>query len=132
MKQIVALVNKWDKKHLEKFNADIYFAHSLNNFSEYLHKNSLPVSSLGIASRNFKIFSKVIISHPELRFYFLDKRTKNWNLEPSDWKIRNFENVEGSPLDFQEVILLANDPPVVPKRILETNLLVHEAASKFE
>jgi hypothetical protein len=130
MKQIIAWVNKWDRKQFDKFKKiDIYFSSSLEDFEEHLNKNSLPLFSLGLAGRTLKKTTKIITSHPELRFYFLEKRTKNWNLENPDWKVRNFENTEGSLLDFQEVFPLLNEPPVIPKRILETNLLIHEEAS---
>jgi hypothetical protein len=129
MKQIIAWVNKSDKKQLEKFtNANIYFAFSLEDFESHLNNNTMPLFSLGLAGRTLKKTTKIITSHPKLRFYFLEKRTKNWNLESSDWKVRNFENAEGSLLEIQEVIPFANDPPVIPKRILETNLLVYEVA----
>jgi hypothetical protein len=130
MKKIVAWVNKWDRKQLEKYsNANIYFAYSLEDFNNHLKTGVFPLFSLGLAGKTSKKCISIIKSHPELIFYFLDKRTKNWNLMTADWKVRNLENVEGSLLDHQEVIPFASDPPVIPKRILETGLLIHEEVS---
>jgi len=51
MKQIVAWVNKWDKKQLGKFpNANIYFASSLNDFEAHLISDCIPVFSLVLAA----------------------------------------------------------------------------------
>jgi len=42
MKQIVAWVNKWDKKQLEKYtNADIYFATSLVDFEKHINPDCI-------------------------------------------------------------------------------------------
>ena len=128
MKKIIAWVNKLDKKNLEKLDIDIYFSSSLKDFENNLDVEVLPLFSLGLAGRTLRKTSEIITSHPELKFYFLDKRTRDWILEDPDWKVRSFDNVEISLLDFQEVALVSNDPPIIPRRILETDLLTHGEA----
>ena len=133
-KKIIAFVNRLDERDLKRYSSEIYFCSSINDFESNLKENTLPVLSLGVATRTYRRTLKIIESRPDLRFYFLEKRRKNgnWNLRDVDWKIRNPENTEGSTLGPEEVVPLSFDFPVIPIRILKLKQLTLESHKRFK
>ena len=104
MKQIVAWVNKWDQKQLEKYAINIYFAASLDDFENHLTLNSIPLFSLCLAASTYKKTKKITIAHPEIRFFFLQKRRTGLPVKTTELKLRTDANTEPS------VILPSNVP----------------------
>jgi uncharacterized protein YehS (DUF1456 family) len=125
MKQIVAWVNKWDKKQFEKFtNINIYFASSIDNFDKNLNSNVLPVLSLGLASVYCKKIIKIFNQHPNLKFYFLDKP-----LDPTmtlkNMDVRDLINTEEFTVSHSEVVQMSLYPDQLPKTLLERRRKVY-------
>jgi hypothetical protein len=73
-KQIIAWVNKMDKKQLKQYpDLDIYFATSINDFENHLTDGVSAILTITKAGRYYKIFNKIIANHPEIKFYFTEK-----------------------------------------------------------
>jgi len=107
-KKIVAWVNKYDKKQLEKLTDNIYFANSLKDFESNLVEDIIPLFSLGLAGRTIRKTNQIIDNHLNLKFYFLDKRKKQWILTDPDWKVRVADNIENLAITHQEIIEFSN------------------------
>jgi hypothetical protein len=107
MKQIVAFVNKWDRKQLEKFtDINIRFTSSLNDFEESLVPNCIPVFSLGLAASNYQKVKKITLTHPDIKFYFLQKRRNGLPVKTNELKLRADENTESQVMLPDEIIAL--------------------------
>jgi len=108
MKQIVAWVNKWDKKQLEKYtNADIYFARTLEDFEKHLKSDCIPVFSLVLAASTYKKVKNITSTHPDIKFYFLQKRRTGLGVKTNELYLRADENTEAQVMLPDEIIALA-------------------------
>ncbi|GBU27831.1 hypothetical protein R84B8_01372 [Treponema sp. R8-4-B8] len=107
MKQIVAWVNKWDRKQLSRFpKVNIYFASSLDDFEAHLKSDCIPVFSLVLAASTYKETKKITLNHPEYKFYFLQKRRIGLPVKTNEIKLRADENTESKVMLPDEIIAL--------------------------
>jgi hypothetical protein len=107
MKQIVAWVNKWDRKQFEKFKKiNIYFSSSLEDFEEHLNSNCIPVLSLVQASLTYEKTKKITKTHPEIKFYFLQKRRTGLTVKTNELKLRADSNTEMRVMLPEDIISL--------------------------
>jgi len=108
MKQIVAWVNKWDKKQLGKYtNADIYFATSLEDFEKQINPDCIPVFSLVLAASTYKKAKSITSTHPDIRFYFLQKRRTGLAVKTNELFLRADENTEPRVMLPDQIIALS-------------------------
>ena len=106
MKQIIAWVNKLDRNQLEKFNVPIYFASSLEDFETQLTPNTIPVFSLVLAASTYKKIKNITLAHPNIKFYFLQKRRIGLPVKTNELKLRADENTERKVMLPDEIIAL--------------------------
>jgi len=107
MKQIVAWVNKWDKKQLEKFkNVNVYFATTLEDFEKHLKPDNVPVFSLTLAALTYKKVKDITKAHPNTKFYFLQKRRTGLTVKINELKLRADKNTEMQVMLPDEIIAL--------------------------
>jgi hypothetical protein len=77
MKQIVAWVNKWDRKQLEKHSDyNIHFSSSLDDFDLNLCNGCFPLLSITKAGKYWRKLDIIIGKHENLIFYFTEKIDK--------------------------------------------------------
>ena len=108
MKQIVAWVNKADKKEFEKYtNANIYFAASLEDFEKHINSDCIPVFSLVLAASTYKKVKKITSTHPEIMFYFLQKRRIGLAVKTNELFLRGDENTEPRVMLPEDIITLS-------------------------
>jgi hypothetical protein len=118
MKQIIAWVNKWDRKQLEKYVMPLYFANSLDDFESHLIPDVIPLFSLRLAARTYNRTKNITTAHPNLRFYFLQKRRLNLLVQTNELKVRGDTNTEPCVILPSEVFQLIQ-LPFYPKESLE-------------
>lgn len=108
VKRIVAWVNKADKKQLEKYtNADIYFATSLEDFEKHINSDCIPVFSLVLAASTYKKVKSITSTHPEIMFYFLQKRRIGLAVKTKELFLRGDENTEPQVMLPDQIIALS-------------------------
>lgn len=104
-KKIICWVNKRDKKQFEKFkDVDIYFAATLEDFEKHIKPDTIPVFSLVLAASTHKEIKRITSSHPEIKFYFLQKCRIGLPVKNEEILIRIDDNIETSVMLPDEII----------------------------
>ena len=108
MKQIIAWVNKLDKKQLEKYtNTDIYFAVTLEDFEKHIKPDCIPVFSLVLAASTYKKVKDITSTHQDIKFYFLQKRRTGLAVKTNELKLRADKNTEAQVMLPDDIITLS-------------------------
>ena len=132
MKRIVAWVNKWDKKQLEKYHEiDIYFSSSIEDFEFNLKGDIVPLLSLKLAGKSKKKIIQIIKNHSYLKFYYLGPRYPMWVVSVTDMDLRDFDNTEVFVISHSEAARLSlyPDQPLCLHRSLGTPQEKHPVVS---